>query len=143
LMLSAVGWGCGGSENKGGETAESGTTETATPSTALEIQQVPPGSVPAAVDSTPPAPERLYKTVHDPNATYGESDLPQLGSYLKVDFTELNAAQLNRTIHRLRAEYCTCGCTNDTIDQCLVNDPACGTAVTLAKQIIREEKLKS
>jgi hypothetical protein len=84
-----------------------------------------------------------YKTSYDPKAVYGSADLPMMGSYLKIDFEDLTDAQMNRVIHRLRSEYCTCGCDKDPIDQCLVNDPDCTTAVTLAKQIIREEKTKS
>ena len=56
-------------------------------------------------------------------------------------FSDLNAEQLNKAIHRMRTENCTCGCPEDTIDECLVNDPACGVAVTLAEQIQREVKL--
>lgn len=88
-----------------------------------------------------PAPG-TYKTVYDPNAVYGLSDITMKGSYLKIDFEDLSNSEVNRVIHRLRTEYCTCGCDKDTIDQCLVNDPNCTTAVTLAKQIIREEKTK-
>jgi hypothetical protein len=84
-----------------------------------------------------------YKTKYDEKAVYGLNDLPGRGSYLKLDFTSLTPVQLNRVVHRLRTENCTCGCEGDLIDQCLVNDPNCSTAVTLANQIIREEKMKS
>lgn len=94
-------------------------------------------------DETPVDDSRSYRTVNDPAATYTLDNVTMKGSYLKLDFTDLTADQLNRVLHRLRTEVCTCGCPNDPIDQCLVNDPACGTAVTLATQIIREEKMKS
>jgi hypothetical protein len=86
---------------------------------------------------------RSYRTQNDPDAVYTLDNITMKGSYLKLDFSDLTADQLNRVLHRLRTEVCTCGCPNDPIDQCLVNDPACGTAVTLATQIIREEKMKS
>ena len=86
---------------------------------------------------------RSYKSSNDPKAVYTASDLPGRGSYLKLDLTELTPDQLNRVIHRLRSEDCTCGCTGDLIDECLVNDPQCDTAVKLAQQIIREEKAKT
>ena len=98
-------------------------------------------TVAAASETT--AAQPAYKTSYDPKAVYGLKDLPGRGSYLKLDFTDLNSDQLNRVVHRLRTEDCTCGCVGDLIDQCLVNDPQCATAVTLAKQIIREEKMKS
>jgi hypothetical protein len=97
----------------------------------------------AAPDTGMTKPDRSYKSSDDPKAVYSASDLPGRGSYLKLDLTELTPDQLNRVIHRLRSEDCTCGCQGDLIDECLVNDPNCTTAVTLAKQIIREEKARS
>jgi hypothetical protein len=96
----------------------------------------------ADAETTVAPSEPPYKAIDDPKAVYGMSDLPGRGSYLKLDFTGLTPDQLNRVIHRLRSEDCTCGCQGDLIDQCLVNDPSCTTAVTLANQVIREEKMK-
>ena len=97
----------------------------------------------ASVETTMTQSGPPYKTTYDAKAVYGLKDLPGRGSYLKLDFTSLTPDQLNRVIHRLRTEDCTCGCEGDLIDQCLVNDPSCSTAVQLANQIIREEKMKS
>ena len=83
-----------------------------------------------------------YDSVEDPNAVYTMQDIKMEGSWLKLNLSDLTDDQLNRVVHRSRTEFCTCGCPEDTIDECLVNDPACGTAVTLVRQIIREEKLK-
>lgn len=143
-LLGAILWigvivalfGCGGGEKKTGGSGEPGTKADTSASTSLE-------STPAVRDTTPTPTGPRYNAVDDPKATYTRADLPVQGSYLKLDLTELNPGQLNRAVHRLRSEYCTCGCEKDTIDQCLVNDPSCNTAITLANQIIREEKLKS
>ncbi|HET9234143.1 MAG TPA: hypothetical protein VFP10_08405 [Candidatus Eisenbacteria bacterium] len=116
---------------------ESSSTQTDTHSKAAETTHT------ADAPETTVAPTRDYQTVHDPNAVYGKNDLPGRGSYLKLDFNELSADQLNRVIHRMRSESCTCGCNGEPIDQCLVNDPSCQTAITLANQIMREEKMKS
>jgi hypothetical protein len=83
-----------------------------------------------------------YESVEDPNAVYTTSDIKMEGSWLKINLADLSDDQLNRVVHRSRTEFCTCGCPEDTIDECLVNDSACGTAVTLIRQVIREEKLK-
>lgn len=112
---------------------EAGNMDT-TPAPETDAQETP---------DTPVETERAYRTVNDPNAVYTMDDITMEGSYLKIDLEDLTPEQLNRVIHRLRTEVCTCGCPDDPIDQCLVNDPACGTAVTLATQIIREEKMKS
>ena len=138
--------GCGAGEKKAGGAGEKATKVDSSPSPTVKTpapETTPaPEATPAPADTAPPPSGPRYKTVHDPNATYGQKDLAVEGSYLKLDFTDLTPAQLNRVIHRMRTEMCTCGCVGDTIDQCLVNDPSCGTAVTLAKQILREEKLK-
>jgi hypothetical protein len=96
----------------------------------------------AAPETTVASSEPPYKSKDDPKAVYGMNDLPGRGSFLKLDFTGLTPVQLNRVIHRLRTEDCTCGCPTDLIEQCLVNDPTCTVAVALANQIIREEKMK-
>ena len=115
----------------------------ATSKTELSAQSDAETTVAAAETTVAPS-EPPYKSApDDPKAVYAMSDLPGRGSYLKLDFTGLTPDQLNRVIHRLRTEDCTCGCQGDLIDQCLVNDPSCTTAVTLANQIIREEKRKS
>ena len=93
-------------------------------------------------DPTIAPPAEKYATVYDPNAVYGYDDIKMGGSYLKLNLEGLTDDQMNRIIHRFRSEFCTCGCPKDPIDQCLVNDSACGTAVTLANNIIREEKIK-
>lgn len=133
---------CGG----GGDTASDGSADMANvedPS-GTTPEDAPAGGMDAGkvTAETPVNEARSYRTQHDPGAVYTMDDLTMEGSYLKIDFEGLSPEQMNRVIHRLRTEFCTCGCPNDPIDQCLVNDPACGTAVTLTNQIIREEKLK-
>jgi len=92
----------------------------------------------AAADTVP---EKTYFSNHDPEAFYTMADLPRRGSYLKLDFSDLTPEQLNRVVHRLKTEECTCGCVDDTIDECLVVDPNCDTAVQLVAMIVREEKM--
>ncbi len=124
-LTAACAWGCGG--------AKQPATDGASGRDATPVVQ--------AADTAAAADSSVYMSHEDPDAIYTAADLPGLGSYLKVDFTGLSAAQVNRVLHRLRTENCTCGCP-DTIDECLVKDPQCDTAVTLAGQIVREEKLK-
>ena len=104
------------------------------------VPKIPPSADQSA--STPVDPLK-YQTEHDPDAAYGYSDITMAGSYLKLNLEDITDPQMNLVIHRLRTEFCTCGCPKDTIDQCLINDPTCSTATTLAKQVIREERLKS
>ena len=137
LAVLAAAAGCGKKEKSSNQTVATYAESTST-TTASNLTTNAPETT-----ATPPPPTRDYKTVHDPDAVYGTADLPGKGSYLKLDFSGLSSNQLNRVIHRMRTENCTCGCVADPIDQCLVNDPSCGVAVTLANQILREEKAKS
>ena len=122
LGLGLVGGCRGAQKDQAGEDQVSGTPE-------------------ASVDSTgDEASQKTYFSNHDPDAVYTMADLPREGSYLKLDFSDLTPEQLNRVVHRLKTEYCTCGCVDDTIDECLVADPGCVTAVELAGMIKREEK---
>ena len=131
---------CGG----GGDAGSDGSTATTNADGSQGDMAATPGTE-ADAQETPDMPSEgagSYRTQNDPNAVYTLDDVTMEGSYLKIDFQDLTPDQLNRVLHRLRTEVCTCGCPDDPIDQCLVNDPACGTAVTLATQIIREEKMK-
>jgi len=94
----------------------------------------------ADADAEDETPEKTYFSNHDPDAIYTAEDLPRRSSYLKLDFSGLTPEQLDHAIHRLKTENCNCGCVDDTIDECLVIDPDCVTAVELAKMILREEK---
>jgi hypothetical protein len=109
--------------------------------TAQKSASSSPDTAQAAPADSMVNPEAGYKSVNDPNATYTKADITMLGSYNKLDLDGIAPAVMNRIIHRMRTEQCTCGCP-DTIDECLIKDPQCTTAVTLANQIIREEQLK-
>jgi thiol-disulfide isomerase/thioredoxin len=54
-----------------------------------------------------------------------------------VKFTGLTPAQKKAALHRMNAEYCTCGC-GMTIAQCRADDPSCDTSRSLALKIVRE-----
>src|ERR1041385_8537949 len=77
-------------------------------------------STSADAETTAAAPDtgmtQHYTYSDDPKAVYSARDLAGRGSYLKLDFPRLTPDQLNRVIHRLRSEDCTCGCQGDLID---------------------------
>ena len=150
VAMTVVSCGGGGGDDSA-ESSEAGTTDqlavavSPDPTPATTPALTPgAGETPGDAGSTE-APDPLsgsYQTAYDANATYTMDDITMQGSYLKINLEDLNPDRLNRVIHRMRSELCTCGCLKDPIDQCLINDPACGTAVTLTNQIIREEKAK-
>lgn len=149
-LLVAVAFGAcagGGDSSESAGNSDAGTVAQAEPTNTPA--DTPPADdtagemdTPTETNETPDVPPEKYAMEYDPNAYYTLDDINMSGSYLKISFDGLTDDQVNRAIHRLRTEFCTCGCVNDPIDQCLVNDPTCPTAPTLAKQIIREEKTK-
>jgi hypothetical protein len=59
------------------------------------------------------------------------------------DLSTLTPRQKERFLERVNTEMCTCGCPNDTIARCLVNDPACKTVRGLAEKVLSEVKAGS
>lgn len=72
-----------------------------------------------------------------PGTRFTRDDLPTEGGYVHLPLVEITDAQADRLLQRLKTEYCTCGCPH-TIDDCLIQDPACTTARTLAHQVLKE-----
>jgi hypothetical protein len=72
------------------------------------------------------------------NVVFTRDDIPREGGYLQITLGDLTDDQANRFMRRVKSEYCTCSCPH-TIDQCLIEDPACTTAHQLATQILNEE----
>lgn len=56
------------------------------------------------------------------------------------DLSTLTPKQKKKFLDRVNKEFCTCGCPNDTIARCLVNDPTCTKVRGLAEKILSEVK---
>jgi hypothetical protein len=56
------------------------------------------------------------------------------------DLSTLTPKQKEKFLKRVNSELCTCGCQNDTIARCLVNDPKCPVVRGLAEKIFSEVK---
>jgi hypothetical protein len=57
-----------------------------------------------------------------------------------IDLSTLTPKQKQRYLDRVNQEMCTCGCPNDTIARCLVNDPKCPTVHGIAEKVLSEVK---
>lgn len=57
-----------------------------------------------------------------------------------VDLTALDTRSKEKFLHRVNSELCTCGCKNDTIARCAVNDPKCPLVKTLVQKVYDEVK---
>jgi len=76
------------------------------------------------------------------NLVFTRDDIPREGGYLQVSIGDINDAESNQFLRRLKMERCTCGCPH-TIDQCLIEDPQCDVAHRLAAQVLREVQIGS
>lgn len=76
------------------------------------------------------------------NLVFTRDDIPREGGYLQVTIGDVNDAESNKFLRRLKTERCTCGCPH-TIDQCLIEDPQCDVAHRLAAQVLREVQIGS
>jgi len=56
------------------------------------------------------------------------------------DVKGLPQAQREKLLQRVNSEMCTCGCKNDTLAKCLVNDPKCPTVKGLVQTVYDEVK---
>lgn len=56
------------------------------------------------------------------------------------DLTALDAPKREKFLHRVNSEMCSCGCKNDTLAHCLVNDPRCPTVKGLVQAVYDEVK---
>jgi hypothetical protein len=57
-----------------------------------------------------------------------------------VDLTALDTHAREKFLHRVNSELCTCGCKNDTIARCSVNDPKCPLVKSLVQKVYDEVK---
>lgn len=56
------------------------------------------------------------------------------------DVQGLPQAQREKFLQRVNSEVCTCGCKNDTLAKCLVNDPKCPSVKGLVQTVYDEVK---
>ena len=56
------------------------------------------------------------------------------------DLGKLNARQKETFLQRVNSEMCTCGCKNDTLARCQVNDPNCPVVKGMVQKVYDEIK---
>ena len=56
------------------------------------------------------------------------------------DLAPLSTAQREKFLHRVNSELCTCGCKNDTLAHCLVNDAKCPMVRGMVQTVYDEIK---
>jgi hypothetical protein len=57
-----------------------------------------------------------------------------------VDLASLRPRQKEKFLQRVNSEVCTCGCKNDTLAHCYVNDPRCPVVKGMVQRVLDEVK---
>lgn len=55
-----------------------------------------------------------------------------------IDMSSLTPAQREKFLHRANSELCTCGCKDDTLAKCYMNDESCTTVREILKNVLQE-----
>lgn len=116
----------------------------------------PDGAAPAqaANDPAAAAAPRPESNVYDPaTATGAVKGIPAPSNTAPIeavanfftdlpgfDLTTLDTARREKFLHRVNSELCSCGCKNDTLAHCLVNDPKCPTVKGLVQTVFDDVK---
>lgn len=151
--------GCGGGTEHPESAAPADTPETADGAAAAEISEnvarsaeAPPA--PPATELPPDQPSEPIKVseAFDPTSTPGAvkgvpaatntapivaianfyADLPG------IDMSSLTPAQREKFLHRANSELCTCGCKDDTLAKCYINDKSCTVVRDLLEKVLEE-----
>lgn len=125
-LLALLSGGCGPSAPRSGADAK--------PVSERDVKDVQ--QILAQKDARAPQEGRAPVTL-PPGTRFSREEIPREGGYVQIPLAEITDAQADRLLKRLKTEFCSCGCPH-TIDQCLIDDPACSTARTLALQVLRE-----
>ena len=144
----------------GGEGTE--TTAVAPPDPALRSAP-PPGTAEGQPPANPPAddPSTEPTTVAQPSfepsqaagaivgvpAATNTAPIVAVANYYTeipgFDLSVLEKRQREHFLHRVNSEMCSCGCKNDTLARCLVNDPTCPFVKGMVQRVIDEVRAGS
>ncbi len=109
-----------------------------------------PGATPRHDDSAPPAsepefsPEQATGAVKGVPAPTNTAPIVAVANYFTdlpgIDLAALKPRQKERLLQRVNSELCTCGCKNDTLARCYVNDPRCPVVKGMVQKVYDEMK---
>jgi hypothetical protein len=132
---------CGGGAKEKAETAPAPAGDT--PATAgNDPAEAPAPSGPAPAASPTYDPATAAGAVKGTPAPTNMSQIEAVANFFTevpgFDLAPLDARQRERFLHRANSEMCTCGCKNETLAWCLVNDPKCPVVKGLVQTVYDE-----
>ncbi|MFQ5877073.1 MAG: hypothetical protein ACE5JH_05210 [Acidobacteriota bacterium] len=116
---------------------EDGTAESAEPAAAADRK-----AEAAAQNPEPFEPSRAAGAVVGVPAATNTAPIVAVANYYAdlpgFDLSKLSRRQREKFLQRVNSEMCTCGCKNDTLARCHVNDPNCPAVKGLIQQVYDE-----
>ena len=143
MMAAAVLFACGGGSKEKANDAETPKAQSeATPPSQDQANPAQPAGSPAEPEHYDPASASgAVKGIPAPTNTGGiEAVANYFAEVPGFDLAPLGEHGREKFLHRINSELCTCGCKNETIAWCLVNDPKCPTVKGLAQTVFDEVK---
>ena len=90
------------------------------------------------------APERAAGAVKGVPAPTNTAPIVAVANYFTelpgIDLASLKPRQKEKLLQRVNSELCTCGCKNDTLARCYVNDPRCPVVKGMVQKVYDEVK---
>jgi hypothetical protein len=149
LLAAAAFAGCGGSSEQP-QNADAGTgpaTEQAPAESGAETNPSEPAA-PAEEAAAEPQPEFRPETatgaVPGTPAPTNTAPIVAVANYFTelpgIDIAALKPKQKERFLQHVNSEMCPCGCKNDTLARCYVNDPRCPVVKGMVQKVYDEVK---
>lgn len=149
IVMTAALLGCGGKAENPGDAAKAD----ATPPAQDHLNPAQPASNPPADQAANPAGTGEGDQYDPATAAGAVKGVPSSSNTAPIEavanfFAELPGFDLAplgekgkaKFLHRVNSEMCTCGCKNDTLAFCLVNDPKCPQVKGLVQAVYDEVK---
>jgi hypothetical protein len=147
MLLAAVPavFSCSRSGGAGPSSAEAQATPAASPAVPETMAKNDEASAtdPAA-DAPELKPENAAGAVRGVPAQTNTVPIVAVANYFTelpgIDVAGLKRGQKEKFLQRVNSEICSCGCKNDTLARCYVNDPRCPLVKTLVQKVYDEVK---
>jgi len=130
----------GGGESPAAQTTPASPAATAEPAKPAESADQDSGTLAPEL-----RPENAAGAVKGVPAATNTAPIVAIANYFTelpgIDVAGLKPGQKERFLQRVNSEICSCGCKNDTLAHCYVNDPHCRTVKTLVQKVYDEVKV--
>ena len=142
LLCAAFAIACAGGSGKTTNAASETPAEPPAPAAAANDTAQPPAApAPADANYDPATAAGAVKGVPAPTNDGSIEAVANFYTELPgFDLASLSKAKREKLLHRVNSEMCTCGCKNDTLARCLVNDPKCPSVKGLVQAAYDEVK---